>query len=273
MEPVMSQPPWPPPPGQPSGPGHPPAYPPSGYQQPGNYPQQPGYPPPSDSPQPGSYPQQPGYPPPSAQPGYGYPGAPAPKGRSGGKIALIAGIAVVVLVAAGFGVAALFKLGSSCPPGGETIKPPGGAYTYRVPPCWAQQTKFTTEHKTGQFEDETLISPEGKGDATTKDLIKVSAHTLDRSADDVSDADILTELQGLPEQLGATVSGEPEQKSIAGGRAWRFDLKIEGTSTHTWWIFKGEKQIQVTCQWASESMRPAVETGCTQVLESFAFGT
>lgn len=109
-----------------------------------------------------------------------------------------------------------------------------------------------------------------------RDVIVFSVYELTLDSDDLTDEDLTDALADVIAQLAVQgfdfTQTEPQLLEVDGARTFFYTgADASGLRSDTYFIFRGETELQVNCQW--ETMETEVLAGCEQVLDSLRIST
>jgi hypothetical protein len=142
------------------------------------------------------------------------------------------------------------------------IAPAGAPYSFVLPVGFVQ-SPVPNAARAGQsgIHETAIVAPGASGG----DIIALSVYKLGADSDAFSFAQLQAEIDPLAAKVAGN-PGEAKQLRVAGRRALRYVFDYGGTKVISYFVFSGQIEVQVRCQWTSQ--RATIETGCTSVIGS-----
>ena len=153
---------------------------------------------------------------------------------------------------------------------GQTYDDNGVSFTY--PSDWEELEANSGAQTTGSTELWTATVGPGEADLVNLSAYQLSLEVNEGNIDDVQ-SEIDQVIRSLVEQAGATITSGPEQTTIAGFPAYKYEwdgVKVSSgeRSSEVYLVFNKKVEYFFNCQYSDEQEQEVL-AGCHMVLDTF----
>ena len=97
------------------------------------------------------------------------------------------------------------------------------------------------------------------------DFLILDSYTLPANTDNISDAELEKEFDGLVKRIGQD-STTRKNVNYNGYKGYFYTFDFGTAKAYSYFMFNGTKEIQIRCQWADQEQQ--IKTGCDYILKN-----